>query len=236
VSLGASLSCGRVNYDLLDGDAGEPAIDADIAAIDADIALIDAGSSALLVTSFSENGTGDISGVVTDTTLVRNFPDFVSGDDVSFTAEFDGSEAQVGLLRIDLSSLPNDATIEAVELEVYTNFSPSNGGEIRLYRMNEAWDEAESTWNDRLVGAPWSTPGAAGAARGDAFFASITVITSFMEEQHLIDLPVAMVQQWVDNPGSNFGIAFVAASGQGGFLSSESVLIENSPYLEVSYR
>lgn len=51
------------------------------------------------------------------------------------------------LLRFDLAGLPRDTLAARADLQVYVhNCFECLGGEIRAYRVTQAWDEATATW------------------------------------------------------------------------------------------
>jgi hypothetical protein len=222
--------CGLVFYDPLAGSSDGGTEQVDSAQPDAD--TIDAPPLEPLQLTFGEDGvSGRVSGVTTDTVLNGGLPDQPNGDNPSFTAEEVGPIH--GLLRFDLSSIPTTATVVGAELEVWTNFSPSQGGTAELFRVAEEWDEATATWNERSTGVAWTVAG--GTTTGEAVGSITTTNDMFFESlETRIELPVALVAGWVAEPASNHGLIFVPTSGFVGLLSSEAVLIENAPILHVS--
>ncbi|MBT8494180.1 MAG: DNRLRE domain-containing protein [Deltaproteobacteria bacterium] len=223
--------CGLVSYDSLAGS-----IDGGLGQIDSagepnDAARTDAPPTEPLELTFGEDGVdGRVSGVTTDTALNGGLPDQPGGDGASFTAEAVGPIH--GLLRFDLSSVPTTATVIGAELEVWTNFSPSQGGTAQLFRISEEWEEATATWNQRSTGVAWTDAG--GTTAGEAVASITTVNESFFESlEQRLELPIGLVADWVAEPASNNGLLFVPTSGYVGLLSSEAVLIENAPILHI---
>ena len=72
-----------------------------------------------------------------------------------------------GLIKFDLSSLPDGATITSGTLSFWLSQNGSwraDGDEIfRLYRVKESWVESEATWNVYSTGNSWQTAGCKGA-------------------------------------------------------------------------
>lgn len=119
------------------------------------------------------------------------------------------SSEQRAFLRIDLASIPKGADITGAELELTTQPWSNEGDStvrVAVYRVNQDWNEADITW-DNSIANPMNAP---------TFFLTQPIgcrgggdICSF----ELTDL----VQQWVDEPGENFGLIlqFVDAPSTG---------------------
>ncbi len=129
------------------------------------------------------------------------------------------------LMEFDLSSIPADATVTSVVLNMGTENSGNNGdGILQVFGVTTEWGEGPSstlsggqgaaaiapdaTWTDAMFGTEtWNTPG------GDF---DPTVLTSRFTDENfqLISFPstaefVARAQAWVEDPDSNHGIILV---------------------------
>ncbi len=122
-----------------------------------------------------------------------------------------------GLLRFNLSSIPEGSRVTSAELQLTVTrvpgSSPANST-FDLFRLLASWNEGtksgnnggsasagEATWNERMRGtASWTTPGAKNNAVSTA--SASTAVTSARNRRYswtgsrLTD----DVQSWVDNP------------------------------------
>ncbi|CVK34344.1 DNRLRE domain-containing protein [Methanoculleus bourgensis] len=62
-----------------------------------------------------------------------------------------------GLIRFDLSSIPEGATIESATLYGYMHNKVGGDKEVAAYRVTEAWNETGVTWNTRPSNATQPT-------------------------------------------------------------------------------
>lgn len=83
----------------------------------------------------------------TNTDLVS--PDTNYGSSLTLTIRGDASIRAIGLIKLDLTSIPALATINAATLYLYGSGSGFSGT-VNIYRVlpaNSAWTEADTTWN-----------------------------------------------------------------------------------------
>jgi hypothetical protein len=112
------------------------------------------------------------------------------------------------LLRFDLSTVAASATVLSAQLTVKTfDQASTDGGTVLVHRMRESWSEASATFVMRNGNQAWMTDGAAPPSRDTAVIA--TLIPAAINTEYTVDLPVALVQDWVENASINFGIAIV---------------------------
>ncbi len=159
-----------------------------------------------------------------DTTLFQDLTSNAGGGiDGIFSGTIRTSFLRRALISADLSSIPTDAVVTSVRLEMVVERSGGNFGDITygLHRLQRAWGEGEAlipsdpgglgapaaagdaTWGDAFfTQESWTTPGGdfepAASATADAGQQGATVI---WEGSGL----TADVQAWVSNPESNFG-------------------------------
>ena len=154
----------------------------------------------------------------------------------------------------ELSAIPSGATIESVKLHVRMNREASPATNVSLLRLNSDWGEGASvaaapegrgitaetgdaTWMHTFFDeAFWNTPG------GD--FSEVASAQLMIDEvgSYTFGSTNAMVndvQDWLDNPETNFGWILIAnelVTSARRFSSRENGNnIENLPTLEVEY-
>ena len=153
----------------------------------------------------------------------------------------------------ELSAIPSGATIESVKLHVRMNREESPATNVSLLRLNSDWGEGTSdaagpegmgtaaetgdaTWIHTFFDeAFWNTPG------GD--FSEVASAQLMINDpgSYTFGSTNAMVndvQDWLDNPETNFGWILIANENVVSarrFSSRENGNIENRPTLEVEY-
>lgn len=146
-----------------------------------------------------------------------------------FVGITNGNVERRTLLQFDVSSIPPDANITNVELELSVTMS-RGGVNASLYRLTSSWGEGSSnsssggggggapaetddaTWTDRFFpGVFWQNNGGDFASTPSA---SATIGTSSAFFGSTGEL-VTDVQQWVVDPASNFGWIMITDSGRG---------------------
>lgn len=117
-------------------------------------------------------------------------------------------DMETSLVWFDLTSLSSNAVVVSATLRVMvTDFAATNAGTVLVHRMREAWVESEATWAIRATGQAWSIAGARPPARDNAAIA--TLQPAALMTAYDVALPAAMVQEWITQPASNYGLAFV---------------------------
>jgi len=148
------------------------------------------------------------------------------------------------LLKFDFSGqIPPQAIINSATVTVNViDHLPGSGtgpdSTFDLRRVLQDWREMEATWNNWSSTNAWNTPGAAGA--GDSISAaSSTVFISGLGSYVFPSTAalVADVQNYVANPGTNFGWLLMSESEAPQtarhFASREDPV--NTPYIVVDY-
>ncbi len=106
-----------------------------------------------------------------------------------------------GLIQFDVSDIPANAIVVSANLSLWYNYNttsnhiPQQGdNRFHFYPVTEPWDESTVTWNNA---PPYTTAHAfAGPASDSA-------------NQDYLGLNIRdMVQDWVSNPGGNYGFLF----------------------------
>ncbi len=139
-----------------------------------------------------------------DTEIASYDPGVNFGDDNHFSVD----TPEVGLLWFDLSGVPGGLTVTKATLRLATRDDADEaGGTVLVYRVLEAWNEAEVTWRARTAGALWTTPGAGPPSREDAYVAELQPNQEFASFE--VALPASLVGAWLADPAKNHGLALV---------------------------
>lgn len=151
--------------------------------------------------AFGEGPDADVRGVTADTWLDGAAVDTPHGDDVQLAIDNNGgSPDAVALIRFELEAIPRGATVARAEL-VWNVFGPTVGF-ATANALLEPWDEASATWNQPADGRAWSAPG----ADGDSFGAEAGRFEAPAADVYAVAIATRVVQGWVDDPASNFGL------------------------------
>lgn len=172
-----------------------------------------------------------------DTTLDSVFPTTVEG--ASTLVDFDSIAPSNGLLLWDVSAIPPGSTVTAatIELLLVTRARTPASMTYELRSLEVSWAEAQATWQQRLAGTPWGTPGATGDTdHGADIVASGAVPASTGPWAiPLADAGVALVQRWVDSPSTNFGIWASGPAIDVEVASREATTASQRPRLVVDF-
>ncbi len=187
------------------------------------------------VTVVFQQGLNDYAGVE-DTFIASTDPNANFAGDPWVRAYSDGR--MKGLLRLDLSSIPNQAVVVSATLEMMIyypsgSFSPLT---IAAYPISTTWNVHEATWNQAAAGKPWGAPGCADTTADRSPTPAGSTIVS-QSGVYRLDLSAA-VAGWIAHPETNYGILLVAhgpVATQINQASSEFVTLSSRPKLTVSY-
>jgi hypothetical protein len=169
-----------------------------------------------------------------DATVAQLFPNQNFGDQQNLVAarQLVGAEFVAGsdvLLRWDLSNLPPGATIEDAAFGLFQTDASANAGAVLVEQVLSSWNSGTVTWANQPSSAiydrTWSPPTTAGEYvfySGDA--------TNNTTARNL-------VQEWVDAPGTNFGVllSYGGANLGGRVFSSLEATDNNPPLLRIRY-
>ncbi|WP_165453893.1 DNRLRE domain-containing protein [Hyunsoonleella flava] len=139
------------------------------------------------------------------------------------TGSTDGNNNRRALIKFDLTSIPNGATITSVTLTLNVSRVPGGVGTqtYNIYELTTDWGEGTSTgtgngaaavapdttWSDAMLGTSnWT------AAGGD--FSPTALSTLSLSGLGNYDFPtsttfVSVAQQWLDNPSTNNGLILI---------------------------
>jgi hypothetical protein len=162
-----------------------------------------------------------------DTWIQVNIANTNNGGEVFVIA--DGNPLCVSLLRFDLSGLAN-STVSKVDLHIFTNFDI--GAEVQIFDLNESWSESQATWNQRANGAAWMTAGAGAPSRDTTPIGTFTPATA--DSEFTVAIDAATIQDWIDDPNTNFGMAIASVNADGPkFHSREASNFK--PFLRITH-
>lgn len=148
------------------------------------------------------------------------------------------------LLRVDLTSIPQNATVKSATLVFEVTFNEvAAGTEVRVFAVNESWTEGSGDHSagianqfQRHQNVSWAADGAAPPSRESAP-AGTTTVTALIDvgSDLEIGIPTELVQSWLNDPSSNNGVALIVDS-QDFYCelgSSEASDDFNRPFLQV---
>lgn len=170
-----------------------------------------------------------------DTMLDGDSPTAKNGADSSLSVEADTEV--LALLSWDLSAaIPTTAIVESASITL--EISDKSPETFSLYEARRPWNEANATWNVWNTGSSWQTAGGYGVGdRGTVALGSFSAADTGAVTFSLNAAGVALVQQWVANPGSNRGF-FLDGAGTSNrleFRASEYGTKAKRPRLSVTW-
>ncbi len=137
--------------------------------------------------------------------------------------------------KFDISGYLPAATVVTRAYVVYFSgesvIQPS-GVTVTAYALTEDWDESEVNWQDKSSGTPWSAAGGTYAA------SPVSSPTYCGETFTYIEIDASVVQAWVDNPSSNYGILLKPSnetSQHGTYLTNDEGSGVYAPKLIIHY-
>jgi len=170
-----------------------------------------------------------------DTWIRSALPDSSAGGTTT-TLRVDGEVSggiheELALIRWDLAGLFSPGTVvHGAWLTIYATDAADDVYDF--YEAKQEWSETQATWNhwDKTLPSPdslWQTPGAAGENdRGESVAQTPAILPIGSTMIELDDVSgVALVQSWIDNPTTNFGLILAnPAEATSGFtiVSSEN--------------
>ena len=152
-----------------------------------------------------------------DVTIVEMEPNVAHGRRENMwlrPGDFENIEKEA-LVRFDLQGMvPSNAVIgEAwLSLRVYSATNPLNNARLDVHEVLQPWAADLSSWNQRLPGTPWETPGAYGPSdvnpiAVDSLWLPCCPAVSGNICDQVVNLDVtSLVRGWVSSPESNNGM------------------------------
>ena len=147
---------------------------------------------------------GDNIAELRDAEIWNDFPTTNYGSGDHFSVDLNES----GLLWFDLTAIGTNKTVLSAKLVItVADAADEGGGTVLIHRLREAWIESEATWSVRATNQAWSVNGArppSSDAAPVAMFSPAAVTTAYD-----VTLPTSLVQAWVADPATNYGLVFV---------------------------
>ena len=197
------------------------------------------------------------SGAPTEVTYQQGLNDYAGTEDAYVHLWYDGnnfgSESQLwvrsdvdpypyanALIRFDVTDIPQEALIKAATLKL--TIIGSGTGDDRLmdvssYGVRRPWNESEVTWNEARSGDAWAAGGCNDTeVDRDPVPSDTDTITGTTQSPVLT--VTDLVQGWVADPASNYGLLLRGGGTQSGvysFASSEWSNVGGRPQLHVIY-
>jgi hypothetical protein len=178
---------------------------------------------------------------IVDTYLRMTAPSFNYG--ASDRMCVDATDDRKVLLRVDVSTIPGGAEVVGASLHLWTGLAASDGSvaTYSAHAMLESWDEGDASaapstasYDERAAGTAWTAAGAGIGSRAGSAIGSF--VPAAVDTEYRIDLDPAAVQGWIEDEGSNFGVAIVTASGDGAcFDATEFAVPGKRPSLVVQW-
>ncbi|MBW2529477.1 MAG: DNRLRE domain-containing protein [Deltaproteobacteria bacterium] len=195
------------------------------------------------VLTFGERATSTYQDVTFDTQLMSSFRDFNYGASPTGWADDSPNERRVTLIRFDLTLFPATAAVAAAALRVCTGDDPqysSSVGTVELYRVLESWEEGTeggsagvANWDDREPDTAWTTPGAGPGSHHSVEVGSFQ--GAEVGTEYVVPLPTELVEGWLADPDSNYGLVATTASTDGTeIVLSEHVAADCRPELAIT--
>ncbi len=170
-----------------------------------------------------------------DTWIRATSPTRRSGSSSSLT--IDGSPDSAALLKWDISSIPTGSVVTGASITLQVTSGTVDGYEI--YELLRNWSESDATWLQATAGGSWQVAGAQGASdRGNAVLGVLSSPSTGSVTLSLNAAGLAVVQRWINDPSSNFGVVlqdYVNASDAATFRSRETSTSGQRPQLRVDY-
>lgn len=143
-----------------------------------------------------------------------------------------------GLLRFDLTGiLPKNVEILAANLKLYAD-AGGPAMTVNLHPLLRPWSEAAATYNLAATGQAWAQPG--GKPGQDWASAPGSTLTLPPAAGVVTANVLSMVNAWVQDPASNYGLVLLPVSASynsaRSLRSGEHVSNSTRPLLEIIYR
>lgn len=147
------------------------------------------------------------------------------------------------LMKIDVTSLPPGTIIEEAVLTLYQVECPPHNINADVYEVLKSWVVSQATWRKANATQNWTVAGCAGPGTDRA--AELTDRQQLFPaccqgEEYPTNFDITpLVQKWVNNPASNYGIVIEGSGGVSAyykFASADSRSVSNRPKLTIRYR
>lgn len=152
--------------------------------------------------------------------------------------ELDGKPDFTSLLKWDVSAIPVGSTVIGATITV--NVVNTSLHTFPIYELSRDWVETQATYLQSATNVAWSTVGAAGVSdREPTVLGTITAPKLESVTLSLNAAGIAVVQKWVSNPASNYGLTIQnyddISTDDLDFSSREDSTSSRRPKLTIEY-
>jgi 3-phytase len=153
------------------------------------------------------------------------------------TLGVDGNPDYAALISWDIRSIPSTAEVQSAQIQL--QITDRSAHSYPLYAVRRAWEERQATWRIAQQGVNWAAAGAQNSADRDSVpIGTLTAPNSGPATITLNAAGVNLVQSWIANPASNFGIIiqnYSPATDGIDFASREAGSVASRPKLTITY-
>jgi hypothetical protein len=139
-----------------------------------------------------------------DNWLDSDFPTTNNGTVIQAHLQYGTQDRQIHLF--DVSSIPSNATITSATMSFYVYQVSGGTPNVGCYRILTQWDELQSTYNNRLTGTAWGTPG---LLSGTDYAATAIANSGNISAAGWANFTItSTVQAWVNGSQANNGVMY----------------------------
>ena len=143
-----------------------------------------------------------------DNWLDSDYPTTNNGTVVQAHLQYNTQDRQIH--SFDLSSIPSNATITSATISFYVYNVTGGTPNVNCYRILKEWDELQSTYNNRLTGTAWGTPG---LLSGTDYAATAIASSGNISAAGWANFTItSTVQAWVNGSQTNYGVMYRESS------------------------
>lgn len=156
-------------------------------------------------------------GFWSDTCIIEGKPNDNFGDYINMLIGYDPDPswlAERALVVWDVGALPEDATINSAHTELYLlEYGGLSTCDISTHRVTSDWLWNQVTWNERYIGASWSTPGGDYDPTPDATTSVGTNVDNWISMEDITSL----VTGWHNGTYTNYGVLYKKDTESGSY-------------------
>lgn len=190
------------------------------------------------ILSKKTSGTADIL-ATRSTDIKESDPDTNQSAQTIMTLDprIDFNNVESCLVYVPLSSLPLGAIVTSATLYLWSNLTGRDQTDVGLYAILEPWKYDEVTWNSRLTGTAWTTPGL-GAGTDRRTTAEWFGTLGPYDEEVFVPFDITdVVNEWLAGSLANNGLILAPTVSQGtssilGFATQLDGDPSERPYME----
>ena len=172
-----------------------------------------------------------------DAQLLEGLPSSNYGESATMSVGNTGVGDSRAIVLFDIAgALPAGADVRKAVMTLYVDdYYGDCDVAFSVFPLSSNWFEPEVTWNNRIGGVTWSTPG------GDYSTTAVATMSESGEDFQIdISLPASMIDGWLTSSENNMGLILVPGSGVPGdcglvFTTSDNIYILRRPRLTVYY-